>query len=199
MSRGSTPCSCKRLALGIFVLTHKLIFLRARHPQHGPLLPMLGGVTAPRALKTLTFPWRSRREANVARLNSLTPKQWKTSGMQEERGAETMETLVKMFAGHDLNHFEQIERILTSRPKHRAQSSNSVQNQQIQSRTNRRCFGRRPRLIVRASVGARCDFSTASHPRKVLDSVRLAYTSRRTRTRIPSTKGPGLSPEPLWQ
>ncbi len=33
------------------------------------------------------------------------------------RGAETTETLVKMFAGHDLNHFQQIERILTSRPK----------------------------------------------------------------------------------
>jgi hypothetical protein len=38
-------------------------------------------------------------------------------GMHKERGPETIETVVKMFAGHDLNHFQQIERILPSRTK----------------------------------------------------------------------------------
>jgi hypothetical protein len=56
-------------------------------------------------------------KAVVALLKSLTPKQWKACGMHKERGPETMETVAKMFAGHDLNHFQQIERILTSPAK----------------------------------------------------------------------------------
>jgi hypothetical protein len=35
--------------------------------------------------------------------------------MHNERGAETIETIVRMFAGHDLNHFQQIERILAAK------------------------------------------------------------------------------------
>jgi hypothetical protein len=61
--------------------------------------------------------YRVFREANVALLKSLTPEQWKICGMHKERGPETIETVVKMFAGHDLNHFQQIERILASRAK----------------------------------------------------------------------------------
>ena len=59
--------------------------------------------------------YRAFREANLALLKSLTPEQWKICGMHKERGAETIETVVKMFAGHDLSHFQQIERILASR------------------------------------------------------------------------------------
>lgn len=61
--------------------------------------------------------YRAFREANVALLKSLTPEQWKICGMHKERGPETIETVVKMFAGHDLNHFQQIERILASHAK----------------------------------------------------------------------------------
>jgi len=61
--------------------------------------------------------YRAFREANLALLKSLTPEQWKICGMHKERGPETIETVVKMFAGHDLNHFQQIERILASRAK----------------------------------------------------------------------------------
>jgi DinB superfamily len=61
--------------------------------------------------------YRAFREANVALLKLLTPEQWKLCGMHGERGPETIETVVKMFAGHDLNHFQQIERILASRAK----------------------------------------------------------------------------------
>jgi DinB superfamily len=61
--------------------------------------------------------YRAFREANVALLKSLTPEQWKIRGMHKSRGPETMETVVTMFAGHDLNHFQQIERILASRAK----------------------------------------------------------------------------------
>jgi len=34
-------------------------------------------------------------------------------GVHSERGVETVEHIVRMFAGHDLNHIRQIERILT--------------------------------------------------------------------------------------
>jgi hypothetical protein len=55
------------------------------------------------------------REANVALLKTLSPEQWKHHGVHSERGAETVETIARMFAGHDLNHFEQIERILAAK------------------------------------------------------------------------------------
>ncbi|HKV06389.1 MAG TPA: DinB family protein [Candidatus Acidoferrales bacterium] len=57
------------------------------------------------------------REANLALLKSLTPEQWQQHGMHNERGPETVETIVRMFAGHDINHFQQIERILASKKK----------------------------------------------------------------------------------
>jgi hypothetical protein len=37
--------------------------------------------------------------------------------MHNERGAETIETIVRMFAGHDLNHLQQMERILAATKK----------------------------------------------------------------------------------
>jgi len=52
------------------------------------------------------------REANLELLKSLTRQQWKLYGMHAERGSETIERIVQMFAGHDLNHIQQIERIL---------------------------------------------------------------------------------------
>jgi hypothetical protein len=57
--------------------------------------------------------FRILREANLALLKSLSPEQWKQYGMHAERGEESIERLTRMIAGHDLNHLEQIERILT--------------------------------------------------------------------------------------
>ncbi len=59
--------------------------------------------------------FRAVREANLALLKSLTPEQWNHYGMHSERGQETIEHIVRMFAGHDLNHLQQIERILGKR------------------------------------------------------------------------------------
>ena len=70
-----------------------------------------------RDMKKSLAEYRAFREANVVLLKSLTPEQWRICGIHKERGPETMETVVKMFAGHDLNHFQQIERILASRAK----------------------------------------------------------------------------------
>ncbi len=56
--------------------------------------------------------FRALREANLALLKSLTPEQWKHWGMHSERGEESIEHIVRMFAGHDINHLRQIEGIL---------------------------------------------------------------------------------------
>jgi uncharacterized damage-inducible protein DinB len=53
------------------------------------------------------------REANLALLKSLSPDQWKHYGQHAERGQESIEHIVRMVAGHDINHIRQIERILT--------------------------------------------------------------------------------------
>jgi len=56
--------------------------------------------------------FRVLRAANLALLKSLKPEQWKHYGMHSERGQETIEHIVRMFSGHDINHIQQIERIL---------------------------------------------------------------------------------------
>jgi hypothetical protein len=61
--------------------------------------------------------FRVLREANLALLESLTPEQWKYYGMHSERGQETIEHIVRMAAGHDINHLQQIERILPAKRK----------------------------------------------------------------------------------
>jgi uncharacterized damage-inducible protein DinB len=55
---------------------------------------------------------RMVREANLALLKSLLPDQWKQFGQHAERGQESIEHIVRMVAGHDINHIHQIERIL---------------------------------------------------------------------------------------
>lgn len=52
------------------------------------------------------------REWNLALLKSLKAEQWKHYGMHSERGRESIEHIVRMFAGHDINHLKQIEKIL---------------------------------------------------------------------------------------
>jgi hypothetical protein len=56
--------------------------------------------------------FRALREANLALLKTLTREQWKQYGVHAERGPETVETIVSMFAGHDINHIKQMEAIL---------------------------------------------------------------------------------------
>jgi|ERR1700690_378748 hypothetical protein len=56
--------------------------------------------------------FRVLRETNLALLKTLSPEQWKHHGIHSERGEESIETIVNMFAGHDINHILQIERIL---------------------------------------------------------------------------------------
>jgi hypothetical protein len=51
------------------------------------------------------------RQANLALLRSLTPAEWDQYGIHAERGAESIRDIAMYYAGHDLNHFNQIEAI----------------------------------------------------------------------------------------
>jgi hypothetical protein len=59
--------------------------------------------------------FRAVREANLALLKTLTPEQRKQFGIHAERGEQSIETIVKMQAGHDINHIQQIEHILAAK------------------------------------------------------------------------------------
>ncbi len=52
------------------------------------------------------------REHNLGLLKSLPRKKWSRYGIHAERGKETLERVAQMFAGHDINHLQQIERIV---------------------------------------------------------------------------------------
>ena len=56
--------------------------------------------------------FRAVRDANLALYKSLSPEQWKHFGMHAERGEESLQRILHMMAGHDLNHISQIEKIL---------------------------------------------------------------------------------------
>jgi hypothetical protein len=55
------------------------------------------------------------RESNLRLMRSLSKEQWQRYGMHAERGIESVDTILRMAAGHDLNHLEQVERILGKR------------------------------------------------------------------------------------
>jgi hypothetical protein len=59
--------------------------------------------------------FRAVRDANVALYKSLSPEQWKYFGMHAERGEESLQRILHMMAGHDLNHISQIEQILAKK------------------------------------------------------------------------------------
>ena len=64
----------------------------------------LDGGTAARAFCALR-PW------NLALVRTLTPKDLARPMMHPERGMESVDIIVKMLAGHDLNHLAQLEQI----------------------------------------------------------------------------------------
>ena len=54
---------------------------------------------------------RNLRRTNVELLKSLKPEQWDNFGIHSERGKETIRDIVRLYAGHDLNHLQQLERL----------------------------------------------------------------------------------------
>jgi len=56
--------------------------------------------------------YRVLREANLALLKVAPRQLWENYGVHQERGNESVAHVVRMVAGHDLNHLQQVERIL---------------------------------------------------------------------------------------
>jgi hypothetical protein len=56
--------------------------------------------------------FRSLRVANLTLWCALTPEEWDRAGIHAERGRESVRDIATYYAGHDLNHFAQIEAIL---------------------------------------------------------------------------------------
>jgi uncharacterized damage-inducible protein DinB len=56
--------------------------------------------------------FRLLRMANLQFLDHLTPEQWECFGIHAERGRITVKDLATHMAGHDMNHIEQIRKIL---------------------------------------------------------------------------------------
>jgi hypothetical protein len=55
--------------------------------------------------------FRALRENNLRMLTSVPRGTWKNSGEHQERGKESVDHIVRMMAGHDLNHLQQVEKI----------------------------------------------------------------------------------------
>jgi hypothetical protein len=58
--------------------------------------------------------FRVLRQANLALLRMLRAEEWEMSGLHAERGAESIRDIAMYYAGHDINHFRQIEAIRSS-------------------------------------------------------------------------------------
>jgi hypothetical protein len=56
--------------------------------------------------------YKVNRERTVRLLKGLPRGMWENYGMHSERGKETVTRVTEMMAGHDINHLEQIRRIL---------------------------------------------------------------------------------------
>lgn len=60
------------------------------------------------------------RGATLRLLNTVDPARRQHAGMHAERGRESIEHLMRMYAGHDRNHLGQIERLLDEARQERA-------------------------------------------------------------------------------
>jgi hypothetical protein len=56
--------------------------------------------------------FRLLREANLRMFARLTSEQWERHGIHSERGKLTVRELCRHMAAHDINHIEQVRRIL---------------------------------------------------------------------------------------
>jgi hypothetical protein len=72
-----------------------------------------GTILASRSLERL----RAQRDANVGLLRTLTTGQRARHGVHAERGPETVAHIEALWAGHDINHYQQVERILSEGPR----------------------------------------------------------------------------------
>jgi len=58
--------------------------------------------------------FREMRQGNLELMARLTAEQWQLYGEHSERGRETLRDMAVLYAGHDLNHADQVRRIVSS-------------------------------------------------------------------------------------
>jgi hypothetical protein len=58
--------------------------------------------------------YRCLRQQNLRLLHTLSADEWDLFGVHAERGVESLRDIARYFAGHDINHFRQIESILNA-------------------------------------------------------------------------------------
>ena len=56
--------------------------------------------------------FRAMRAVNLLLVGQATEAEWQRVGLHGERGEESVADMVRLYAGHDLAHRAQIERIL---------------------------------------------------------------------------------------
>lgn len=56
--------------------------------------------------------FRTFREWNLELLGRLSKQEWDAFGIHEERGKESIRDMVLIYAGHDINHTNQVRRIV---------------------------------------------------------------------------------------
>jgi uncharacterized damage-inducible protein DinB len=61
--------------------------------------------------------FRVLRESNLSLLKHVPRELWENHGMHSERGKETVSHIVRLFAGHDLNHLRQVKAIASTLKK----------------------------------------------------------------------------------
>lgn len=57
--------------------------------------------------------FEATRRSNLSLLKRVDPALHANHGLHAERGKETITHLIRLYAGHDLNHLHQIEKLLT--------------------------------------------------------------------------------------
>jgi uncharacterized damage-inducible protein DinB len=67
--------------------------------------------------------FRFLRENNLRMLKALPRQVWENHGMHQERGKESLAHIVRMFAGHDLNHLAQVEKIALAKKPGKARKA----------------------------------------------------------------------------
>jgi hypothetical protein len=55
---------------------------------------------------------RTVRAFNLGAWKRMSPEDLKRSGQHNERGAESLDVMLRMLAGHDLSHLDQIRRYI---------------------------------------------------------------------------------------
>ena len=65
------------------------------------------------------------RKWNLQMLKRAPKKLWSNVGIHSERGEESVAAMVDLYAGHDINHFKQIEAIVRKRQGHPLPESSS--------------------------------------------------------------------------